>query len=237
VCSSDLSLVLEPGDIEKARASGKPGCILSIEGGDFVGDDPAHVTVAAEDGVRIITLVHYLAGGKIGDVMTAPPVNNGLTDFGRAVIAEIDRNRIILDLSHASEKTAFDALSVATGPVIATHTHITGLGIGSARFISPELARKIADTGGFIGAWPAGFGIATLEGFLARIEQLVGAIGIDHVAIGTDMDANYKPVMETYRKMPVVVAGLFKRGHSEQVVAKIIGGNFLRVFSETRGAG
>ncbi|MDO6962386.1 dipeptidase [Rhizobium alvei] len=230
-----ISLALEPGDIETALKAGKPAGLLAVEGADFVDDDPSNIARSAEDGVRIITLVHYLSGGRIGDIMTAPPVNKGLTDFGRAVVQEIEKSRIILDISHADEKTAFDTLAITTRPVIATHTHITGLGIGSARFISKELAGKIADSGGFIGAWPAGFGIATLEAYLGRIEQLISAIGDDHVAIGTDMDANYKPVWETYRKTPMVVAGLFKRGHSEERVAKIIGGNFLRVFGEIRG--
>ncbi|MFM2280786.1 MAG: hypothetical protein RLZZ444_3017, partial [Pseudomonadota bacterium] len=120
-----ISLALEPGDIETALKAGKPAGILAVEGADFVDDDPSNIARSAEDGVRIITLVHYLSGGKIGDIMTAPPVNKGLTDFGRAVVQEIEKSRIILDISHADEKTAFDTLAITTRPVIATHTHIT----------------------------------------------------------------------------------------------------------------
>ncbi len=228
--------VLEPDDIAKAFVAGKPGAMLAVEGGDFVGDDPAHIEVAANAGLRMVTLVHYLSGGKIGDIMTAPPVNGGLTDFGADVVRRIHANRLMLDLAHATEKTAFDAIAAAPGPVVATHTHITGLGIGSARFISPELARAIADTGGYIGAWPAGIGISTFAGFIRRIVELTNVVGIDHVALGTDMDANYKPVWETYKKTPYVVAGLFREGYGETDVAKIIGGNFLRVFKAVREA-
>ncbi len=226
--------VLEPGDVEAAHKSGVPGAMFAIEGGDFAADDPAHIEQAAKDGVRMITLVHYLGSSTIGDIQTARPVNGGLTKLGATIVGEMNRNRIMLDLSHASEKTAMDALDVTKLPAVATHTHIASLGIGHARFISPELAKAIAATGGYIGAWPAGIGISTLEGFIKRIGQLIDTVGIDHVAIGTDMDANFKPVLETYRKMPLVVGELLKRGMAEADLAKIIGGNFLRVFEQTR---
>ena len=225
--------VLAPADVDAARAAGKPGAIFAVEGGDFVEDDPARMTEAFADGVRMVTLVHYLAGGRIGDVMTAPPVHNGLTSLGVEIVAAMNASGIMLDLSHASEKTSFDALAANKGPAVATHTHLNSLGIGHPRFISDELAQAIAATGGYIGAWPAGIGIASLNGFIDRIEQLVGKLGIDHVAIGSDMDANYKPVFETYRKTPLIVAALIKRGMAEADIAKIIGGNFQRVFAAT----
>lgn len=225
--------VLVPADVAAAQAAGKPGAIFAVEGGDFVEDDPGRIATVFADGVRMVTLVHYLTGGKIGDIMTAPPVNNGLTPLGKEIVAAMNETGMMLDLSHASEKTCFDALAVNKRPAVATHTHLNSLGIGSPRFISDELAQALAGTGGYIGAWPAGIGITTLNGFIDRIEQLVSKVGIDHVAIGSDMDANYKPVFETYRKMPLIVGALLKRGMAEDDVAKIIGGNFLRVFEQT----
>lgn len=236
---ADEGLVIrisEPGDVEAAHGAGKPGAIFAIEGGDFVGEDPARIGEAAKDGIRMITLVHYLRGSALGDIMTAPPVHGGLTDLGGAVVAEMNRSGVMLDLSHATEKTAFDALAVTKAPAVATHTHINSLGIGHPRFISPELAGAIASTGGYVGAWPAGIGIGSLNGFVDRIAALVDALGADHVALGTDMDANYKPVWESYRKMPLIVGAMLKRGFGEEVTAKIIGGNFLRVFGATRAA-
>lgn len=223
--------VLAPKDMDAARASGKPGCIFGVEGGDFVDDNPARIATAYKDGVRIITLVHFVTGGKLGDIMTAPPVSGGVTDLGRAVVVEMNKAGIIVDLAHASEATAFEALAVATKPAIATHTHTKSHGMEHPRFISPKLAHAIVDGGGVIGAWPAGIGINTLQGYVGRIFELVKDVGIDHVAIGTDMDANYQPVFDNYRQMPLIVGALLKNGMSETGVAKVIGGNFLRLFA------
>ena len=74
-----------------------------------------------------------------------------------------------------------------------------------------------------------------MAGFIDRIEELVNIVGEDHVALGSDMDANYQPVLETYRKIPLVVGALFQRGYSEEVVAKFIGGNFMRVMDQVQG--
>ncbi len=90
----------------------------------------------------------------------------------------------------------------------------------------------IAAKGGLVGAWPAGIGIDSLSGFVDRTLELVKAVGIDHVCLGTDMDANYKPVFDNYRKLPLFVGGLAKQGLSEGDIAKIIGGNFIRVFRD-----
>lgn len=223
--------VLVPDDIAAARAAGKPGAIFAVEGADFVEDDPSRIATAHADGVRMVTLVHYLAGGKLGDIMTAPPVTGGITDLGRAVVREMQRVGIVVDLSHASEKTAFDALAIGSKPMVATHTHTNQRGVTHARFISPKLARAVADSGGYIGAWPAGIGISTLGGMVDRIFELIEDVGIDHVAIGSDMDANYKPVFDNYRQMPAIVAALLRRGMRERDIAQIIGGNFQRVFA------
>ncbi len=225
--------VLEPDDIAKAQGLGKPGAIFSVEGADFLAGDLSRVNIAHDDGVRIVTLIHFVKGGIIGDTMTAEPVHNGLSGFGREAFLEMQKAGIMVDLSHATEKAAFDALKLAKQPVVATHTHILTPDLSHPRFISKQLAQAIVDSGGFISAWPAGIGLNNLDQYLDRIEELIDMLGEDNVALGTDMDANYKPVWENYQKMPLIVGGLLKRNMSKKTVAKIIGGNFLRVFAQT----
>ncbi len=226
--------VLTPKDIALARAAGRPGAIFAVEGADFIESNLNRIQIAWDDGVRIVTFVHFVKGGVMGDIMTAEPVHGGMSQVGRAAFGEMQRVGMMVDLSHSSEKTAFDALELSTKPVVGTHTHILTPELEHPRFISLELAQGIVETGGYIGAWPAGIGLSTLNDYLDRVEQLIDVLGVDGVAIGTDMDANYKPVWSTYLHLPLVVGGLLKRGMAEDVLAKITGGNFMRVFGSVQ---
>jgi membrane dipeptidase len=93
-----------------------------VEGAEFLEDDVGRVEEAFDDGVRVLTLVHYLRGGVIGDVMTAEPVHGGLTQFGRDAVREMNRVGILVDLAHCSHRTAYDALEVAVKPLLISHT-------------------------------------------------------------------------------------------------------------------
>ncbi len=209
--------------------SSAPTAVLGVEGADFLEGRLERLAQAYADGVRVVTLVHFRTN-ELGDAMTEQPQHDGLTESGLEVINQMNRLGMIIDVAHASETTARAILERSTDPILASHTHVRGGAIDSPRFISRELASAIAETGGLIGAWPAGIGISTLAGFVDRIVELIKAVGIDHVCLGTDMDANYRPVFDTYARLPWLVGGLMRRGLSEEDLAKFLRGNFLRVF-------
>lgn len=217
-------------DIDRARAAGKVGALLGVEGGDFLEGKPERVAQAFADGVRTITLMHYRQN-ELGDIITGVRTKGRLTDQGRAVVQEMNRLGMLVDVAHASEPTAQDAVEASSRPVIASHVHVHGMA-RHPRFISADLARSITRKGGgVVGAWPAGIGITDLKGFVDRVLELVDLVGIDHVCLGTDMDANYKPVFDSYTKLPHFVAGLARRGLGEADIAKLIGGNFIRLLT------
>lgn len=217
-------------DIAAARAAGKVGAIWTVEGGDFLEGRPERVAQAHADGVRSITLMHY-RNNELGDIITGAPRHGRLTDQGIAVVREMNRLGLLVDVAHASEKTAQDAVAASSRPVIASHVHVHGK-LTHPRFISRELARGIAHHGGgVVGAWPAGIGIGDLKGFVDRTLELVDLVGIDHVCLGTDMDANYRPVFDDYANLPSYVAGLAQRGLAESDIARLIGGNYLRLLA------
>ncbi len=229
-----VKICLTAADVLAAKASGRPGAILAMEGADFLERDLSRLKQVYDDGVRMITLVHY-HDNTLGDIMTGPVGKRGLTGFGREVVAAMNEAGLMIDMSHASEKTTLDALAVSKKPVVITHTHINTAALKNPRFVSREVAQAVAESGGYIGAWPVGIGETTLADFIDRIDFLVDTVGEDHVALGSDMDANYKPVLETYRKMPLLVGALMKRGYTDARLAKIMGGNVLRVMDAVQG--
>jgi len=221
--------VRAPAEVAAARGAAKVGAILSVEGGDFLEGKPERVAQAYADGVRMVTLVHY-RNNELGDIITGRPKHGRLSDAGVAVVRAMNQVGMLVDVAHASPATAMGAISASSRPVLASHVHIHGKST-HPRFIDRYLARAIAEKGGgVLGAWPAGIGITDLNGFVDRTFELIDAVGIDHVCLGTDMDANYKPVFDTYANLPYYVAGLQSRGLQEAEVAKLIGGNFLRVW-------
>lgn len=217
-------------DFAAAQAAGKPGAFLTVEGGDCLEGKPERVAELFADGVRSITLVHY-RNNELGDIITGEPVHGGLSDAGVATVRAMNEAGILIDIAHASEATAFGAIKASTRPVIASHVHINTEAHQHPRFISGDLAKAIVETGGgIVGAWPAGIGITDMAGYVIRTLELIDAVGIDHVCMGTDMDANYKPAFDTYANLPYYVAGLRQRGLADADVAKVIGENFLRIF-------
>jgi membrane dipeptidase len=218
-----------PSDIYSAQRRRRTAAVFAVEGGDFIEDRLDRVHEAFRDGVRSITIVHYHIN-QIGDIQTEAPVHEGLTPLGKSIIAEMNRAGIIVDLAHATFAVAKGVLDVSTKPVMISHTNLSTPAIEHPRLISPEHAKLVASAGGIIGSWPSGVGQATFSDYIDSIRRLVDTVGIDHVAIGTDMDANFRPVLRSYRDWSLIPAALLARGLREAEVANIMGGNFLRVF-------
>jgi len=234
--ANNVEIALTPADVRAATAQHKVKAILTMEGADFLEGKLERLKEIYDDGVRSVTIVHYRAS-EVGDIQTQAPVRGGLTGFGVEAVKEMQRLGLIIDLAHASEPTAFKALENVSVPVMLSHTHLNGGPAGDfPRFVTNELAQAVVKAGGIIGAWPTGVGITTLGGFVDRILELANRVGIDGIAIGTDMDANYKPVLTKYIDLVLVVSELLRRGMSEIDVAKFMGGNFLRVFDKVVAA-
>lgn len=224
-----FSPVRTAADIIAVKAANGIGALFSAEGGDFLETDLSRLDTAHDDGIRIITLVHY-RHNDIGDIMTEAPKHGGLTDFGAQVVRRMEEKGMLIDLAHASRDTARQVLDIAEKPVLFTHTAIRGTGFDHPRFIDLDLAKAAVEAGGLIGAWPVGIGLSSLSDYVDQIFRLVDLLGIDAIAIGSDMDANYKPVYYDFRQLPLLVAALMQRGMQNQEIAKIVGGNFIRVF-------
>ncbi len=231
-----IALALTPDDIRAAHADSRPTAIFASEGADFADDDATRIAEAHAAGLRSITLVHYNTN-RLGDAQTAPPVHGGLTAFGQRVVREMNRLGMIIDVAHASFATARDAIAESRAPVMLSHTNLDTWRVASPRFVSLEHARAVTETGGVVGAWPAGIGSNSLADFVEQVLMLVDAVGAEHVAIGSDLDGNYKPVLTEYADFPVLAAALLYRGMNERDAARVLGMNFLRLFDGVTNAG
>jgi membrane dipeptidase len=220
----DLPVLRRADDITAAQAEGRTCLFLTCEGADFAETDLGLVAEAQEAGVRSITLVHYRQNA-FGDTQTSPPVHEGLSPLGRVLVKEANRLGVIIDLAHASYDTTLDVLAESTQPVMISHSHLGGGGRDHPRLLTVEHAAAVAAEGGVVGAWPSGVSSETFDDFVDEIVRLVDAIGVDHVGIGTDMDANYRPVLTTYDQFAALETSLSQRGFSDAEVDKILGGN------------
>ena len=220
-----------PKDLDALTAGKDVGMFLTVEGGDFLEEDASRLSRAFDDGVRAITLIHYRPN-ELGDNQTSPPIHGGLSKFGVTAVHEMQRLGIVIDVAHAAETTVHNVLSQVTAPIMCSHSVLKTPAFDHPRFISADVARAVASAGGVVGVWPSGYGATRLSDYVDRIFQLSDVVGPDHVAFGTDMDGNYKPVLTSYRQVPLVISELLRRGYGEKNAEKFAGGNFRRLWTD-----
>jgi membrane dipeptidase len=185
--ADSLLLVRRAADILRARDDGRIGVILGFQNAAMMGDDARRVETFAKAGVRVIQLT-YNAPNQLGDGSMAPS-NKGLTPFGRDVVAELNRNRVLVDLSHSGEQICLDAAAASTQPIAITHTGCRAIA-DLPRNKSDKELKLVADKGGFVGIYFMPFLAVgrqpTADDLVAHIEHAVKICGEDQVGIGTD---------------------------------------------------
>jgi membrane dipeptidase len=230
---SGMRIAREADDI---RAD-DPALVLAIEGCDFLEGDLDRLDAMEARGVRSIQLTHYLVN-ETGDIQTAPPVHGGLTPFGADAVRRMNRLGIILDVAHCSEDTVRGVTAVATRPFLCSHANLKEPGHKNGdhpRFMGPDYARMVVDSGGVAGAWIAVLNEEKLPGMIRHLFRMIDALGIDHVGIGTDMPAGVAAKeMPNFSRHPEIVAALRDRGLNQEEVEKVCSGNWLRVLRAVR---
>jgi membrane dipeptidase len=121
---------------------------MGVEGGHMIGNDIHVLRIFANLGVRYMTLTHFY-NDEWADSSTAKPEHNGLTDFGKDVVREMNRQGILVDISHVSDKTFYDALAVSQAPLIASHSSCRAL-CDHVRDMSDDMIKALAAKGGVI---------------------------------------------------------------------------------------
>lgn len=185
--AADLTKVLSADDILQAKRSGRIGVIYGFQNSLMFGEEPERVDVFADLGVRVMQLT-YNPANPLGDGAIAPQ-NRGLTPLGREMVARINDNRVMLDLSHSGQNTCLEAARISRQPISVNHTGCRAL-TDLPRNKTDEELRLVADKGGFVGIYFMPFlrldGRITGADVVAHLEHAIDICGEDHVGIGTD---------------------------------------------------
>ena len=280
--NSDVAEVATaPGDVIRLEKEGKRAIYIGMENGFPLGTDINRVKEFYNKGVRYITLCHS-SNNDVCDSSTdrKGPEHNGLSDFGKEVVKEMNHLGMLIDVSHISDKSFYDVIELSKAPVIASHSSVRSIAHHN-RNMTDDMIKALAQNGGVIqicllddyvkdpdtttvrfqkekelrGSYAKWESLSddekaavrsewrsldekypkelpTVADYVDHIDHVVQLVGIDYVGIGSDFDGggglkDCKDVSE----FPNITAEMVKRGYSEEDIAKVWGGNFLRVFN------
>jgi membrane dipeptidase len=145
---NDLVLATTAAEIRAAHKQGKIAALMGVEGGHMIASDLAVLRTYAALGVRYMTLTHS-GNDEWADSSTDTPAHNGLTDFGKDVVREMNRLGVVVDISHVSDKTFYDALEVSKAPVFASHSSCRAI-CDAPRNMTDDMIKALAAKGGVI---------------------------------------------------------------------------------------
>lgn len=286
-----IRLATTPAQVRANHKAGMLSAMIGIENAYSLGHDLKRLDAAYDRGARYVGLVHIgnndlctssLPDSDKGEPAMSSKADQGITDFGRAVVKRANALGIMVDVSHASDKCTRDVLALSTAPIIASHSSARALA-DSPRNLPDDLLKAIAATGGVIQAvaykgyvkpdparekaeealqeriakqqgqdeyddevddyLPARIAgmaeiqkkhpLPTVDDYVAHIAHIAKVAGIDHVGIASDFDGGggitgWMDASETGN----VTDALRKHGFSDADIAKIWGGNLLRVWGE-----
>lgn len=247
--SRSFALVTSATELLRAHEAGKQAILLTLEGAAPVREDLYLMRDMYRLGVRSICLTWFKGNPSADGV--GENRNGGLSNFGRKLIKEMNRLGALIDISQSGPETISDVLDISEHPIIASHSNASGQ-YKHRRNLTDEQIERIARGGGLVGvtSFPAHVsgGSPSIEQFMDHIDYVVRLVGSDHVAMGLNIIVHsegfsadffdkgnveytsmWLPGLEDVDKMPEVTKRLIQRGYSDEDIAKIMGGNILRV--------
>ncbi|WP_005036533.1 dipeptidase [Holophaga foetida] len=229
-----------PEELHGLHAQGRRALVACLENTYPLGRDFKDLDRLASMGLAYATLCHQGANWVCGSNLEP---QQGLTAFGRRLVHRLNELGIMVDVSHASERSAWEALEVSRAPVIASHSSCKAL-CDHRRNLSDDLLRAIAHSGGVVQICAyspflrlgAGENEASVSDFVDHLEHAIALVGVEHVGIGSDFDGGGGlSDCPDATHLPRITEELIRRGHGEAQLGLIWGKNFLRTWEETLG--
>ncbi|KTF70615.1 dipeptidase [Sphingomonas sp. HT-1] len=221
--AADLDTLLA----DRARGKSAVGGLLSIEGLHDIEGDIANLDRLYAAGFRMAGFAHFFDNRVAGSMHGM--AKGGLTPLGRQVMRRMEAMGMIVDVAHASHAAVADILAIARRPVISSHGGVQAT-CKMNRNLTDEEIRGIARTGGVIGIgyWDAAICSTSPRAVAEAIAHVRDLVGVDHVGLGSDFDGAVATGFDASQLL-LVTQALVDRGFSEQEIAKVMGGNVLRV--------
>ncbi len=239
--NEDFELVTSVADIHRLKREGKCGGIMALEALEPVGYDLKLLDIFYALGLRMACLTHnrrnYYADGTQHNIKTG-----GLTGPGKEAVRRMNELGIVVDVGHLNQVGFWDTLEIATEPVVLSHR--------SPRKYFPlkpedspfhpsydvsrgrERLEALAANGGVFGVFL--LAAKDVDDVVDDIEHVIDLVGPDHVGLGSDLYGLHAAPkgLEDISKVPAITECMVRRGHSDEVILKVLGGNFVRVFEQ-----
>ena len=265
--SSDaMQLCTHASEIDRALEQGKVAVILGLEGGRPLEGRPVQDSLSSlrtfyRLGIRSVQLTGN-GRNRLGDGVGEDQTHGGLSRFGASVIREMNRLRMLIDISHLSTAGVLDVLDLAEGPIVASHSNARAV-CDHPRNLTDEVIKKISECDGMVGLTffstliNKDKELSTVEDLADHIDHIAGLVGIEHVGLGPDFSEfsirisqwtgmrgnmeglqygdkeNYfHPELKDWTHFPNITKCLLQRGYSNKDIGKILGENFLRVYKK-----
>lgn len=223
-------------DIRRNKRNGLRSLLTGIENGLAIEDDINNVQHFANRGITYITLCHNGDNQICDSARHSLNTHGGVSPFGAQVITEMNRLGLMVDLSHAGEKSFYDALQISRTPIVCSHSNSRAL-CDVPRNITDEQMRALAAAGGvcqitLYNGFLRTDGNATITDAIRHLEHAIDIMGIEHVGLGTDFDGDGGiPGLADASELVNFTKALLRRRYSETDMSLIWGGNWLRVMN------
>ena len=239
-----VELALTSDDVRRILAKGKKVIMIGVENAYSMGLDTSNVKKFWDRGARYVSLSHnghsQFSDSNTGE-FDGTSMHNGLSDLGKEVVGLLNYYGIMIDISHPSKEAIRQMAELSKAPIIASHSSARALR-DHPRNVDDEQLNWIKENGGVVQTTALDFFLtdredppANMDDFMDHIDYMVEKIGIDHVGISSDFDGGggivgWEDASETMN----VTSELRERGYSESEIAKLWGGNLLRVLDEVQ---
>ena len=236
--SDHLALARTPDDLWANKRQGRKSIMLGIENGRALEGNHENLRHFKERGIVYITLCHN-GDNELCDSARGTQTHDGVSAFGEQVIREMNRLGLMVDLSHAHEKSFYDALDISAHPIVCSHSSAHAL-CNHPRNLTDDQMRALAQKGGvcqvtLYGGFLVSNGEATILDAMSHLDHAVEVMGIDHVGLGTDFDGDggVRGLADA-SELTNFTRQLLARRYSTADIQKLWGGNFLRVMQQVQ---